>query len=342
MRHPHTRHAAQGGGAAPLGDAAALRGVHVDEIDGTRVDQATHAVARDLRLAGGDRDARRLPHARHHRRIVVPVARLLEPPDVERLDQVRESHGVVGRPAAVGVDRQYEIGTGRRARRLDAPGVILGLEPADLELAPGHTGPAVGFHLAPDVGERLAFHVVAADGDDRQAPAIAAEQGAHALAQRLADEVPERAVHAGDRLEQHLPVAARVTEREHRLPDALALEDAHAPDERTQRVSDEPYDLTAMLAVVAVVDLADEPAVGPHAGDDGAAREDGVRAPAEVLLQWDLDRDGFDAVDAHAGVLPGAASSRQSLDDLDGHDAVGAELHGSLLSHAGEIGRAHV
>ena len=55
--------------------------------------------------------------------------------------------------------------------------------------------------------------------------------------------------------------------------------------------------------VVAVVDLADEAGVGAHAGDHGAAREDGVGAAAEVLLQRDLDRDGFDAVDAHGGLL---------------------------------------
>src|SRR3989442_2647567 len=211
----------------------------------------------------------------------------------------REAHGVVCRPAAVAVHRRDDRGPRGLAGGFDRLGVVFGREAAHLELASRHAGTAVGFHLVADVGERLAFHVIAADGDDGQAPAIAAEQGAHTLAQRLADEVPERAVDAGDRLEEHLPVAAQMTEGEQSLPDAFAFENAHTPNERSQRLPNDPHDLATVLAVVAVVDLADDPALRAHAGDDGAAREDGVRAAAEVLLQRDLDRDGFDTVDAH-------------------------------------------
>ena len=66
------------------------------------------------------------------------------------------------------------------ARRTDALGVQLGRQAADLELAAGHARLPVGLHLAADVAERLALHVVAADGDDRHLVGVAAEQLAHA------------------------------------------------------------------------------------------------------------------------------------------------------------------
>src|SRR5262249_56943974 len=122
---------------------------------------------------------------------------------------------------------------------------------SDLDLAASHTRASVGFHLATDVGVRLARHVVAADGDDRQLGAMAAEQLSHAAAGGVADQIPERAVHAGDRLEQRLAVALRVAEVEHVLPDALALEDTLAADARRELVVDDPNDLTPVAAVVA-------------------------------------------------------------------------------------------
>src|SRR6266542_546675 len=259
---------AEGRRATPFGDAAALGGVDVDEVDGAGVEEPAHAVARDLALAGGDRDARALAHARHQRGVVVPVTGLLEPPDVERLDEPRETNRVLRRPAAVGVDGQDEVGPRRVPRRLDALGISLGRQAADLELAAGHARATIRLHLAADVGERLAVHVIAADRDDGQPLPMTPEQGADGLPEGLAREVPHGAVHAGDRLEQRLPVAARVAEREQALPDPLALENAEPADARRQLVVEEAHDLRALLAVVAVVDLADEPALGAHAGDD--------------------------------------------------------------------------
>ncbi len=153
------------------------RDVVVDEVDCVGVDQTAHAVARDLRLAGGDRDASCPAHARHHRGVVVPVAGLLEPADVERLDSTREADRLDCVPAPVGVDGQDEIGPGRLACGLSpASASSSGERPPTLNLQPSHSGFAVLLHLAPDVGERLAFHVVAADRDDRQTVAVAAEQ----------------------------------------------------------------------------------------------------------------------------------------------------------------------
>ena len=59
------------------------------------------------------------------RGVVVPVAGLLEPADVERLDEAGEAHRVLDRPAAVGVHGQHEVGAGRPAGGLDPLGVLL-------------------------------------------------------------------------------------------------------------------------------------------------------------------------------------------------------------------------
>src|SRR5207244_4692383 len=125
---------------------------------------------------------------------------------------------------------------------LDALGISLGRQPADLELAAGHPHATIRLHLAADVPERLALHVIATDRDDGQPLPMATEQGADRLPERLADEVPDGAVHAGDRLEQRLPVATRVAEGEQALPDPLALEDAEAADAGRQLLVDEAHD----------------------------------------------------------------------------------------------------
>src|SRR5207245_4494138 len=153
-------------------------------------------------LTGGDGNPRGPPHARHHRRVVVPVTRLLEPADVEGLDEVGEANRVRGRPPAVGVDGENEVRAGGPPCRLDAPGVLVRRQAADLELAPGHAGEPVGFHLAPDVRVRLAVHVIAADGAALQLAPVAAAQLTRALADALAVAIPDRAIHLADAFEQ--------------------------------------------------------------------------------------------------------------------------------------------
>src|SRR5262245_40425281 len=130
---------------------------------------------------------------------------------------------------------------------------------------------------------------------------MAAQQRAHTLAAGLADQVPHRAIHAGDRFHERLPVAARMAELEQSLPDSLGLEDAHAAHARCQLLVDQPHDGRPVLAVVTVVDLADQTALGAHPRDPGAALEDRVRAAAEIPAERNVDRDGLDAMDAHDG-----------------------------------------
>src|SRR5262245_1980302 len=126
VRHLYARCPALGRCAPPVGDATALGNVVVDEVHGTRIEQPAHAVAGDLRLPGVDGDARRSPHAGHAGDVVVPVAGLLEPGDVEGLDEARETDRLIGRPAAVGIDGKHKVLTRRLAGSGNALCIVLG------------------------------------------------------------------------------------------------------------------------------------------------------------------------------------------------------------------------
>src|SRR5262249_48728354 len=184
------------------------------------------------------------------------------------------------------------------ARSGDALEIGLGSEPADLELAPGHPGRPIRFHLASDVGERLALHVVAADRDDGQPLAVAAEQGAHGLAQRLAYGVAPGAVATGDGLHQERAAhPGSVGEGEAALPDTLALHDREPGDLWRQHVTYEAGDLGSVGAIVAVVDLADQAVSGAQPRHHRGALEDRIGAAPEVPGQRNVDGDRLDGVD---------------------------------------------
>src|SRR5213078_5091520 len=58
-----------------------------------------------------------------------------------------------------------------------------------------------------------------------------------------------------------------------------------------------------MRAIVAVINLADEPAGGMDARDDRVAAGDPITAAAEHLVQRDFDRDRLDSLDFHGPML---------------------------------------
>src|SRR2546430_8232779 len=58
-----------------------------------------------------------------------------------------------------------------------------------------------------------------------------------------------------------------------------------------------------MRAIVAVINLAGEPAGGMDARDDRVAAGDPVAAAAEHLVQRDFDRDRLDSLDFHGPML---------------------------------------
>src|SRR5436309_15376429 len=92
---------------------------------------------------------------------------LLEPADVVAFDEPGELDRLADRPAAVGVDRDNPVGPDPVAARGDPRGVRLGRQPADLDLAPGHTGVAEPRHLAAEVGGGIAVLDIGGDGGGR-------------------------------------------------------------------------------------------------------------------------------------------------------------------------------
>ncbi len=124
VRHAHAGRRAETGDTAPVGDAAALGHIVIHEIDGAGIEQPARALRRDLALARGDRHANGAAHARHQGRVVVPVARLLEPRDIEMLDQPGEANRIRRAPAAIGIHAQHEIGARGPARDGHSSGVV--------------------------------------------------------------------------------------------------------------------------------------------------------------------------------------------------------------------------
>ncbi len=89
-------------------------------------------------------------------------------------------------------------------------------------------------------------------------------------------------------------------QREEPRPERLDVRGILTAQQRGQILADQSRDRGPVLAVVPVVDLADEPVVGAQAGDHGGALDHRVGAAAEVPAQGDVDRDGFQTLDAHA------------------------------------------
>src|ERR1043166_2191979 len=138
MRQLDAVHLAYSGGAPPFGDAAGLRRVEIDDVDRTRRDQPAHAVARNLALPGIDRDRRAAAHLGHAGRVVMPMTRLLEPTDVVRFDEPCEFDRLGDRPAAIGIDRDDEIGSAAIPAGRDPPGIGVRGETPALALAAPH------------------------------------------------------------------------------------------------------------------------------------------------------------------------------------------------------------
>ena len=174
-----------------------------------------------------------------------------------------------------------------------------GARPPTLNLQPAIPAARYCSISLPIVGELLALHVVAADGDDGEPFAVGPEQRRDVLAERLPDEVPQRAIHARYRLHQGLAIAVGMGQLEHRLPGALDLQELQPLYPRRQLLLDQARDGGRVLAVVPVVDLAHEAVAGPEARHDGRALQHRVRAAAEVLRERDVDGESFDALYFH-------------------------------------------
>ena len=180
--------------------------------------RSRHPPAEHLALPGADPNAAGEADVAHGAPVVRPDARLLEPVQVEVLDEPGEADRLVRRPPLVRVGAEDEVGACRGPRDPESRRVFLGRQPADLEL---HPGEATLAELADLLGDVL-LAVVAADRDHRQAVPVAAPQPMQRLPERLADRVPDCGVDAGGGDEPEPPVAKDVEGgRAGELPAAL-------------------------------------------------------------------------------------------------------------------------
>jgi hypothetical protein len=172
-------------------------GVGLEDVDGLEHGEIAEGEAGGLRFAGGDR-YRAGGSDLGHAGLVVGDHRLLEPGQVAVGDHVDEALGVGDGVGAVGVDHQLHLRPERGARGADAGGrdVRGTVHGADAHL---HRAEAAGV----DVGLQLLADAVgrrpAARGIGGQPVGLAAaEQAPDGLAERLAEDVPERDVDRAD------------------------------------------------------------------------------------------------------------------------------------------------
>src|SRR5690606_34295972 len=112
------------------------------------------------------------------------------------------------------------------------------------------------------------------------------------------------------------------------LPQPFDSERVLAENQRSELPGDDARDVGCVLAVVAVVDLADHPVVGVHASDDGAAPGNVIRAAAEIPRERDRDGFGLDALDSHGylAFMPGCAPSSTASENGPADSSLGARI----------------
>ena len=297
MGHRHVERDRRRRHAAPLGRPAGPGRVEVAEVDRPLDHQVAAPAGRELALTRADTHAPREADVTHGAPVVRPDARLLEPVQVEVLDETGEADRLARSPRLVGVGAEHEVGPGGGARRAEPRRVLLGGEPADLEL---HAGEALLAELRDLPGDVLRA-VVAADRDHGQAVAISTPESVERLAERLADRVPDRGVDAG-RGDEAEPAVAQDVERGRacELPAALDAERVLADQPRRDLRPQDLVDLVEAGVLVTAVGLADDALLGTDPRHDRRAVRHLVRAAAVGLRERHADRDRLDLGDREA------------------------------------------
>ena len=275
-----------GGGALPLGDAAAAGDVGLQAVDRLRVDHPREVDQVVPVLARGDIGGHLVANLAQPVE-VVRADRFLEPGHVLVRHRPGHPHRLLAAVAAVGVHVELGVGADHPPREHDpsqvparprAPGLAdLDLDPGDVEVARpalelsargrlvvgGEPAAAVDRHLGPGRPEQPA---------DREA-----EQG------RL--EIPQRRVHRRDRA-RHQPRPAEVADRpDHRLPGRAGVEHALAGDRGRELAVDQ------RLARAGRVGVAD---AGPAAPADVRDHQRGLRPGEGAVGLRPVSRDLVD------------------------------------------------
>ena len=229
----------------------------------------------------------------------MPAARLLEPDEVEVLDEAREANRLPRRPRLVGVGGEDEAVARRHPHGPRSRGVRVGVETAHLQLHAADAELEQAAHLGLQIDARV---VIAADRDHRQARAVAAPETPQGLAECLADGVPQRSVHARARDEPDAPVAEDVEgRRPHQLPAAFDRVRVFAEQLRRKLVVDDAVDLEQARVLVTGVRLADDAVVGCDPHDDRRPVRHLVVAAAKRSHERHANRDRLHGRDRQAG-----------------------------------------
>ena len=160
MRHLDVEGVRDTGHATPFRRTAGPRRVEVAHVDGVLDDQLAAAGGGVLALARADAHAGGEADGAHRAEVVVPAARLLEPGEVEILDEPGEANRLSRRPRLVRVGGEDEALARGLAHGPRAGGVCLGVEPADLELHAADAELEQAAHLGRQIDAGV---VVAAD-----------------------------------------------------------------------------------------------------------------------------------------------------------------------------------
>ena len=300
MRHPHVESMCDAGHATPLRRTAGPRRVEVADVDGPLHDQLAAAGCGVLALPRADRHAGGVANVAHRPQVVVPAARLLEPDQVEVLDEPREANRLPRRPGLVRVGGEDEAFARLLPHGARAHCVSVGVEAADLQLHAADAELEQRVHLGLQIGVHA---VVAADRDHRQARAIAAPQSPEGLFERLADRVPKRGVDAGAGDEPDAPVTEDVERRRAaQLPAALDRVGVLADELRRELVVHDAVDLEQARVLVAGVRLADDAVVGRDPHDDRRAMRHVVMAAVKRPDERHANRDRLHGRDAHRAI----------------------------------------
>jgi hypothetical protein len=305
----------QRGDAQALGETRSARAVELHVADRAGGDEVAHREAGELALAvrEGYRGGGGQPH--EIRRLQIPVQRLFQPVDVERLDPAGELDAAVDVVRRVHVEHQGDVLADGLAHRPHPPRLVRRAAGAGLEL----DGAIPGLHEACELlgidRVRRSGTVVASRRVGRNRALLASQHPPDRQARVLALDVPERDVDAPDRRHDLRPLAARqwrrqavssgdasgarAREGEEPVPHRDMGERVHAADDLS-----EPFHPGADRLHRRAVDLpvAGEAVVGAHFHHDNARRCQFLVCRPDWIVQRHRDRMGLDAGDpGHVG-----------------------------------------
>src|SRR5262245_47231279 len=196
-RQPQVEGRRDGGDADAFRQAAGDREVGLQDVGAALLGDLAEVVARELALPGRDRHRRRAADL-GEADLVVGRHRFLEPVEILILHHPAERLGLGHGPRAVRVGHELDVRPQRSARGAHAGGRPVGLAVHHADAHLDRAKPAL-LHVAEELvaDPRLVGPASGrVRGHARGAPA--AEQTPDRRAQRLAEDVPERQVDAGD------------------------------------------------------------------------------------------------------------------------------------------------